>query len=154
MHLPAHTHVPREEPEAQQRSRLHGYHDPAAAPPMANSLGAPLLYVSALSCRTDKPPGVPPVLPLSCRLMESRFPISRSEGHAAVTFAWHDAFRPQKHAEQTSIHFEKAAVLFNLGAVQARAVLGWAGVRHGRGRPHQRGWRRPGRSHRRVLCSA
>lgn len=56
--------------------------------------------------------------------MESRFPISRSEGHAAVTFAWHDAFRPQKHAEQTSIHFEKAAVLFNLGAVQVGSRLG------------------------------
>ncbi|KAL4420092.1 hypothetical protein ABPG77_000573 [Micractinium sp. CCAP 211/92] len=56
-------------------------------------------------------------------LMESRFPISRSEGHAAVTFAWHDAFRPQKHAEQTSIHFEKAAVLFNLGAVQSQMAL-------------------------------
>lgn len=54
--------------------------------------------------------------------MESRFAISRNPGHAAVTFAWHDAFRPQKHSEQTSIHFEKAAVVFNLGAVQ---VLGW-----------------------------
>lgn len=56
-------------------------------------------------------------------LMESRFPISRNPGHAAVTFAWHDAFRPQKHAEQTSIHFEKAAVVFNLGAVQSQLAL-------------------------------
>ena len=57
--------------------------------------------------------------------MDSRFPISRMPGHAAVTFAWHDAFRPQKHSEQTSLAFEKAAVVFNLGAVQVGGL--WEG---------------------------
>ncbi|EFN58134.1 hypothetical protein CHLNCDRAFT_141882 [Chlorella variabilis] len=51
-------------------------------------------------------------------LMEARFPISRSPGHANVEFGWSDAFRPQKRSEQTSIHFEKAAIVFNLGASQ------------------------------------
>lgn len=34
--------------------------------------------------------------------------------------------RPQKRAEQSSIHFEKAAIVFNLGAVQVCGI--WAGA--------------------------
>ncbi|KAL4858651.1 Vacuolar-sorting protein [Chlorella vulgaris] len=56
-------------------------------------------------------------------LMESRFPISRNPEHASIEFAWSDAFRPQKRAEQSSIHFEKAAIVFNLGAVQSQLAL-------------------------------
>lgn len=56
-------------------------------------------------------------------LMESRFPVSHSAGHARVEFAWFDAFRPQKRAEQASLHFEKAAIAFNLGAVQSQLAL-------------------------------
>ena len=45
------------------------------------------------------------------------------------------ARRPQKRSEQTSIHFEKAAIVFNLGAVQARqppvVALLLAAVLHG-----------------------
>ena len=35
----------------------------------------------------------------------------------------YDAFRPTKRCEQASIHFEKAAVLFNLGALQSQLAL-------------------------------
>jgi len=34
-----------------------------------------------------------------------------------------DAFRPTKKYEQASIHMEKAAVLFNLGALQSQIAL-------------------------------
>ena len=136
----------------------------------------------------------------ACSLMESRFPVSRSAGHANVQFAWNDAFRcvrgwgwgdargmvagvsmgclpastwlrclcptagalplftaaaaaaaaaspnprgrshalsclpappptphptrrQQKRTEQASLAFEKAAVVFNLGAVQSQLAL-------------------------------
>lgn len=121
----------------------------------------------------------PAALPPPGSLMESRFPVSHSAGHARVEFAWFDAFRPQvcwgwgwrvgphvvqwlhvlhgaalqpaepavaaafaceagpadpcrsclprpapqKRAEQASLHFEKAAIAFNLGAVQVRFAL-------------------------------
>ena len=68
------------------------------------------------------------------RLMESRFPISSSAGHAQVQFAWFDAFRPTKRAEQASLHFEKAAVAFNLGAVQVGGRPGESVAALGRGR--------------------
>jgi len=35
----------------------------------------------------------------------------------------YDAFRPTKKYEQASIHLEKAAVLFNLGALQSQIAL-------------------------------
>lgn len=35
----------------------------------------------------------------------------------------YDAFRPTKRCEQSSIHFEKAAILFNLGALQSQIAL-------------------------------
>lgn len=35
----------------------------------------------------------------------------------------YDAFRPTKRCEQASIHFEKAAILFNLGALQSQIAL-------------------------------
>eukprot|EP00887_Chlorella_sp_A99_P006063 scaffold22.g6063.t1 len=57
-------------------------------------------------------------------LMETRFPISRAPDHAALAFDWGDAFRPRTRAEQASVHFEKAAVAFNIGAVQSQAGLG------------------------------
>jgi len=54
--------------------------------------------------------------------IETRFPISTERGHIHLTFPWADAFRPTKKAGQANIHFEKAAVLFNLAAV-LRCVL-------------------------------
>ncbi|KAL0914151.1 hypothetical protein M5K25_017660 [Dendrobium thyrsiflorum] len=57
-------------------------------------------------------------------LVEPRFPISSDPSHInSVSFAWFDAFRPSRKAEQTSLHLEKAAVLFNLGAVQSQVAV-------------------------------
>ena len=56
-------------------------------------------------------------------LMETRFPISRDAGHIPLSFVWYDAFRHTKKTEQCSIHFEKAAVLFNLAAVLTQQAL-------------------------------
>uniref|UniRef100_A0A5B7AJN3 Putative ALG-2 interacting protein X-like n=2 Tax=Davidia involucrata TaxID=16924 RepID=A0A5B7AJN3_DAVIN len=55
---------------------------------------------------------------------ESRFPISPDKDHInTVTFTWHDAFKNKQKASQQSIHLEKAAVLFNLGAVHGQIGL-------------------------------
>lgn len=56
-------------------------------------------------------------------VMETRFPISKDKGHVMLSFTWYDAFRASKRAEQYSIHFEKAAVMFNLGAVLTQQAL-------------------------------
>ncbi|XP_068643258.1 vacuolar-sorting protein BRO1-like [Aristolochia californica] len=57
-------------------------------------------------------------------LMESRFPISPEADHVnAITFVWHDAFKQNKKASLQNIHLEKAAVLFNLGAVYSQIAL-------------------------------
>jgi len=42
-----------------------------------------------------------------------------------IAFKWFDAFRPTRALEQSSIHYEKAAVLFNLGAVMTQQALGY-----------------------------
>lgn len=56
--------------------------------------------------------------------VESRFPISPDRDHVnTVSFTWHDAFKPNKKASQQNIHLEKAAVLFNLGAVHSQIAL-------------------------------
>ncbi|XAR72289.1 hypothetical protein NMG60_11018877 [Bertholletia excelsa] len=56
--------------------------------------------------------------------VESRFPISPDKDHvSAVTFTWHDAFKNKQKASQQNIHLEKAAVLFNLGAVHSQIGL-------------------------------
>ncbi|RRT71311.1 hypothetical protein B296_00035657 [Ensete ventricosum] len=57
-------------------------------------------------------------------LIEPRFPISPDRAHVhSLTFTWFDAFKPSKKASQQSIHLEKAAVLFNLGAVYSQIAL-------------------------------
>lgn len=56
--------------------------------------------------------------------MESRFPFSPDRDQvSAVSFTWHDAFKPNKKASLQNIHLEKAAVLFNLGAVHSQIAL-------------------------------
>lgn len=55
--------------------------------------------------------------------IETRFPISKEKSHAQVNFAWFDAFRPAKKISQYNIHFEKAAVLFNLASVLSQQGL-------------------------------
>ncbi|XP_065007934.1 vacuolar-sorting protein BRO1-like [Musa acuminata AAA Group] len=56
--------------------------------------------------------------------VEPRFPISPDRSHVhSLTFTWFDAFRSNKKAALPSIHLEKAAVLFNLGAVYSQIAL-------------------------------
>ena len=55
--------------------------------------------------------------------METRFPISKDHAHVMISFTWYDAFRSSKRTEQYSIHFEKAAIMFNLGAVLTQQAL-------------------------------
>ncbi|CAN1138160.1 Vacuolar-sorting protein BRO1 [Linum perenne] len=57
-------------------------------------------------------------------LVETRFPISSDKDHVnSLTFVWHDAFKVKLKASQQNIHLEKAAVLFNLGAVNSQIGL-------------------------------
>ena len=57
-------------------------------------------------------------------LVEPRFPISPDRAHVhSLTFTWHDAFKGNKKCALGSIHLEKAAVLFNLGAVYSQIAL-------------------------------
>ncbi|KAJ9140834.1 hypothetical protein P3X46_031431 [Hevea brasiliensis] len=57
-------------------------------------------------------------------LVETRFPISPDKDHInTVTFIWYDAFKQKQKASQQNIHLEKAAVLFNLGAVYSQIGL-------------------------------
>ena len=49
-------------------------------------------------------------------VVESRFPISKQSGHIDVAFSWADAFKTNKRVSIANVHFEKAAVVFNLGA--------------------------------------
>lgn len=58
-------------------------------------------------------------------MMETRFPISRDGNHVHIAFKWFDAFRPTRALEQSSIHYEKAAILFNLAAVMTQQALGY-----------------------------
>jgi len=56
-------------------------------------------------------------------LVEGRFPIGASEDQVQLSFSWCDAFRASKKHEASSIHFEKAAVLFNVGAALTQSAL-------------------------------
>ncbi|GLI70883.1 hypothetical protein VaNZ11_015904 [Volvox africanus] len=55
--------------------------------------------------------------------METRFPFSKEKGHAQVSFAWNDAFRPSRRVAQNSIHYEKACVLFNMASLASQQAL-------------------------------
>ncbi|XWS63515.1 hypothetical protein CRYUN_Cryun06bG0104700 [Craigia yunnanensis] len=59
-------------------------------------------------------------------LIETRFPISPDKDHInTVQFTWFDAFKQKQKAVQQNIHLEKAAVLFNLGAVYSQISLSY-----------------------------
>ncbi|GLT91903.1 hypothetical protein SLE2022_097650 [Rubroshorea leprosula] len=59
-------------------------------------------------------------------LVETRFPISPNEDHInTLQFTWFDAFKQKHKAVQHNIHLEKAAVLFNLGAVYSQIGLSY-----------------------------
>ncbi|KAG9133090.1 hypothetical protein Leryth_018652 [Lithospermum erythrorhizon] len=58
--------------------------------------------------------------------VESRFPISAEKEHVSMlSFSWFDAFKHKMKATQQSIHLEKAAIMFNLGAVHSQMGLGF-----------------------------
>ncbi|XP_074274927.1 vacuolar-sorting protein BRO1-like isoform X2 [Silene latifolia] len=60
------------------------------------------------------------------RLLETRFPISSDKNHVnSVQFTWFDAFKPKIKSAQVNVDLEKAAVLFNLGAVLSQLGLGF-----------------------------
>ena len=52
--------------------------------------------------------------------MEIRFPVSNDNSHVNVAFKWHDAFVDRESCSQKNIHFEKAAVLFCMGALECQ----------------------------------
>jgi programmed cell death 6-interacting protein len=55
--------------------------------------------------------------------VETRFPVGAGAGAVDLTFAWSDAFRANKKSEGPSLHLEKAAILFNVGAALTQAAL-------------------------------
>lgn len=56
--------------------------------------------------------------------METRFPISSDKDHInTLQFTWFDAFKTRNKSSQINLHLEKAAVLFNLGAVYSQIGL-------------------------------
>lgn len=55
--------------------------------------------------------------------MESRFPVSNAPDHVNISFKWYDAFQSSKQSEQANLHFEKAAIAFNIGAAISQYAL-------------------------------
>ena len=49
--------------------------------------------------------------------MQAKFPISASSSDVKLSFKWKDAFKPSKTITQHSLAYERAAVLFNIGAL-------------------------------------
>ncbi|XP_015948079.1 uncharacterized protein LOC107473066 [Arachis duranensis] len=59
---------------------------------------------------------------LKCLCMiEPLFPMNTSPN--PPIFVWYNAFNPQQDSSQHNIHFEKASVLFNLGALSTQVAL-------------------------------
>lgn len=54
------------------------------------------------------------------RAVEIRFPVSKDSSHVNVAFKWHDAFIDSVSCTQKNIHFEKAGVLFSMGALESQ----------------------------------
>jgi len=56
--------------------------------------------------------------------IEARFPVSKDKAHVSdLAFTWWDAFRTSKKEKQTNLNFEKAAILFNLGAIHSQQAI-------------------------------
>ena len=63
--------------------------------------------------------------------MQAKFPISASSTSAKISFAWKDAFKPSKKVMQHSLAYERAATLFNLGALYTMHGLDASGETRG-----------------------
>ncbi|GEQ72311.1 hypothetical protein JCM33374_g5998 [Metschnikowia sp. JCM 33374] len=55
-------------------------------------------------------------------LLDLRVPLSSVNKRKPVKFTWYDAFAPEIEHTQTSVAFEKASVLFNLGSALMKAA--------------------------------
>lgn len=53
------------------------------------------------------------------QLMEGRFPVS--ESNLKLPFTWCDSFSPRQSMTQSTLKYEKACVLFQLGALESQA---------------------------------
>lgn len=58
--------------------------------------------------------------------VQARFPISKDKQHVRCAFVWFDSFKPRSRASEHSVHFEKAAVLFNIAALHSRRAASLA----------------------------
>jgi hypothetical protein len=54
------------------------------------------------------------------RAVEIRFPVSNDSSHVNVAFKWHDSFIDSVSCTQKNIHFEKAGVIFSMGALESQ----------------------------------
>jgi len=55
--------------------------------------------------------------------VEVRFPISCDKEHVALSFLWRDSFNASKKASIASVHYERAAILFNLAALCSQQAV-------------------------------
>ena len=56
--------------------------------------------------------------------LESKVPFGRERGGVCLVFSWNNAFHPAQHAEQANPAFERASIMFNLGAVSSQLAIG------------------------------
>ena len=56
-------------------------------------------------------------------MIEARFPIGLGRDQVRIAFTWYDAFKSHKRMEAYSLNLERAAVLFNVGAVLTQQAL-------------------------------
>jgi len=56
--------------------------------------------------------------------LESKVPFGRERGGVGLVFSWNNAFQPAQHAEQANPAFERASIMFNLGAVSSQLAIG------------------------------
>lgn len=57
--------------------------------------------------------------------LETRFPIGDGGDQIPIEFTWFDAFEPTRRAALCSQPFEKAAIVFNIGAIQSQIALAY-----------------------------
>ena len=56
--------------------------------------------------------------------LESKLPFGRERAGINIVFSWDNAFQPSQHVERPSAAFERAAIIFNLGAVSSQLAIG------------------------------
>jgi hypothetical protein len=56
--------------------------------------------------------------------LENTIPVGKERGGAALRFQWTDAFQPDRGDGRSDVAFEKAALIFNLGAISSQVAMG------------------------------